>query len=529
MNIARTAARGLGRRTRRALLAAAASVALAAAALPPAADAASVTKSSAGTLFYQAQTDEANRVTIAGTGFLGEVSVHDAGAPINGVGGGCDRVSANEVRCSVRRLDVQLGDNADRFTTSTGLPTLVQGGDGPDRYVHTALAGIPTEVTFIGGTGRDTADYSAIAGTVGVNVTKDDLAGDGRRPEFGPNGDRDNIRNDVEVLVGSPFADVLGGSDFALPDEFSGGRGDDVMSGFGGDDVFRMGSSADGADKVDGDAGRDTVDYSLRTRPVNVTLSSGGADDGELLLERDQIDNVEVAFGGRGLDNLVAPPGSTAAFELHGGPGGDNLFGSDGPDSLHGDAGDDFVRAGGGDDLVFAADGEAERKVDCGAGFEKVLIDSQDLGAFRADPTKIVACGNLILQSPVGRSRLSPARLRARAGEPARLELSWTHPRGWRRLDKVELLLEHRGSRIARIVLDQQSGRISGGGRGVELIAGQSAVRPGPARRKRVQIRLALRLGERLAGRTLAVKAAASDDDGTRQPPRLAGRIHVLP
>jgi hypothetical protein len=125
----------------------------------------------------------------------------------------------------------------------------------------------------------------------------------------------------------------------------------------------------------------------------------------------------------------------------------------------------------------------------------------------------------------VGTFRLSPRTLTARAGRPASWRLAWTHPLGWKRLDRIELRLESRGKPVGRIALDQQARRLRARGPAVRLVAGHSAV---AGRGKRLTARLTLRVAKRYAGRTLVARLAARDDDGSRQGWRKAGRLRVL-
>jgi hypothetical protein len=125
----------------------------------------------------------------------------------------------------------------------------------------------------------------------------------------------------------------------------------------------------------------------------------------------------------------------------------------------------------------------------------------------------------------VGTFRLSPRTLTARPGRPASWRLAWTHPLGWKRLDRIELRLESRGKPVGRVALDQQTRRLRASGPAVQLVAGRSKVAGGG---KRLTARLTLRIAKRYAGRTLVARLAARDDDGTRQGWRQAGRLRVL-
>ena len=110
----------------------------------------------------------------------------------------------------------------------------------------------------------------------------------------------------------------------------------------------------------------------------------------------------------------------------------------------------------------------------------------------------------------------------------ARWKLAWTHPLDWKRLDQVVLRLEHRGNPVGRVVVDQETRRLRASGRAVRLVREGSAVSRGQAGGKRVTATIALQIAQRYTGRTLVAKVAASDDSGTRQGFRTAGRIRVL-
>jgi hypothetical protein len=375
-------------------------------------------------------------------------------------------------------------------------------------------------VTFSGGGGRDTAAYTRTGqdGSFEVRVTKaDNLANDGRFDTLSGFRDADGIQNDVEHVIGSPMRDVIDGSRATSSAQvFEGLAGDDVMIGNTGDDVFVAGTEADGADVIEGGAGKDAVDYSGRAEPVTVRLGNGVADDGEAG-ERDAVAGVEVVRGGGDADELVAAPNTLRTpHELYGGPGPDVLEGGDGGDTLDGGPSSDVVKGFAGSDRLHMRDGLFDSFIDCGIGSDSVVIDQID------KRVGILGCEQQF--SIVGRARLVPRAPKVRAGGVARLELTWTHPRGWRELDEVRLLLEHRGRRIGRIAFDQESGRVRGGGRGVRLAGARTAAPRG----RSVSVRLALRIARVHAGRTLTVKVDASEDDGTRQAPARAGRIRVL-
>lgn len=90
------------------------------------------------------------------------------------------------------------------------------------------------------------------------------------------------------------------------------------------------------------------------------------------------------------------------------------------------------------------------------------------------------------------------------------------------------LRLDYRGTPVGKVVLDQDTRRLHASGRSVRLVPGRSAVSNGEAGGKRVTATLVLRIAKRYAGRTLVAKVAASDDNGTRQGFRTAGRVRVM-
>ena len=148
----------------------------------------------------------------------------------------------------------------------------------------------------------DTADYATRI--AGLTIDLDGAADDGETAEA------DNVRPDVERLLGGDGDDTLTGNN--ATNELDGGDGNDVLDlGRGTLDV------AIGRD------GTDTVTYSTRTAPVIADLD-GLPDDGEAG-ENDRISaDVENLTGGSANDRLT---GSPDANVLNGGTGNDVLDG----------------------------------------------------------------------------------------------------------------------------------------------------------------------------------------------------------
>jgi Ca2+-binding RTX toxin-like protein len=179
-----------------------------------------------------------------------------------------------------------------------GKGDVLNGGEGNDRFTMGPIANCADEV--IGGTGRDTVDYQYRS--EGLIITIDNAANDGEPSE------NDNVKNDVEVVVGGSGNDTITGG--SGNDELHGGAGDDVLNGGAGNDtlignagndilnggagddlfenagddpVFANSASVTtddkgaGADIINGGPGLDKVTYAGRTLPVYVTLCTDSA------------------------------------------------------------------------------------------------------------------------------------------------------------------------------------------------------------------------------------------------------------
>lgn len=237
----------------------------------------------------------------------------------------------------------------------------VEGGSGDD-----VLVAGTTGAFLIGNAGDD-----AITGSPGEDVL---LGADGAdRIAAGAGDDIVIGMGGADVIAGEDGADELHGFDGA--DALDGGAGDDRLEGSAGDDALRGGSGDDqllpgwgvdwmdggpGADRFDGSGeGADTVSYSTRTSPVDVTLAATlavvGGNDGEAG-EGDDLAGIESVVGGGGSDRLT---------------------GGAGAETLDGGAGIDTFDAGAGDDILLAVDRERE-SVACGDGADRAEVDAKD-------------------------------------------------------------------------------------------------------------------------------------------------------
>jgi uncharacterized delta-60 repeat protein len=216
------------------------------------------------------------------------------------------------------------------------------GGDGND----TLKAGSGRDY-FGGGSGSDTADYSDLNfATPALRLSLDGVANDGGKNE------RDNVLTDVEHVIGGPKADYIVGN--GLANRLDGFEGDDTIIGGSGNDTLVGG---DGVNVLSGGKGSDTVDFSLLTEAVTVSLMGAGpvkVRKGET----DSLVSVECVVGGKGNDRIVGSEGANVLSggagndTIVGGGGADGIFGGAGKDKLYGGAGNDYLEGGSGDDVI---------------------------------------------------------------------------------------------------------------------------------------------------------------------------------
>jgi Ca2+-binding RTX toxin-like protein len=257
------------------------------------------------------------------------------------------------------RLRADLGPGDDRSllgpggTICGGYRCGVRGGKGNDLLVGTDTSGNWLK----GGSGQDA--LIAIGSAV--------LSG-------GPGQDRS---------LGGPSTDFIGNRDGG--DDLLDGRGGrDQMHDRGGADEIRGGSdddfvySPDGADPEDdtiiGGSGNDALIRYCGACRISLDGVSNDGERGEA--ERDGVDveNVDV-------ENWTPDrqePIGTGADRLIGSKGANFLAGTRGADLLAGLSGRDQMFAGGGNDVVRAADGKRDRRISCGPGHDRAVLDRFD-------------------------------------------------------------------------------------------------------------------------------------------------------
>ncbi|MFL5735827.1 MAG: calcium-binding protein [Actinomycetota bacterium] len=361
-----------------------------------------------GVLTYRDAPGRADSVFLTSTASSGETfDVDVASATVMHAGAGCMRVGAYRVTCSgVVSAAIFLGGGNDTLGVDSGaLRRVVQGGSGNDRlfggYGHDVLrggagddevdAGVSDEAIVRGGPGQD-----FLGGSSGPDTLIGGDGGDGLIGRAGPDhllGGRGNdlvvgfhagniggtpSGPDTDVLEGGLGVDLLEGGPAA--DRLIGGPGSDSLDGGGGSDVFR---ADPGSDFINGggSSGRDTVDYSRRVRPVNVT-DDRIANDG-VTGERDDVTVVKAVLGGSGDDSVSIDV--LAPARLFGNDGNDTLstavggaiFGGHGDDNLIASGASTIVRGEAGDDHLSTADGIPD--IDsCGPGDDSVDADASD-------------------------------------------------------------------------------------------------------------------------------------------------------
>lgn len=311
-------------------------------------------------------------------------------------------------------------DGANRLTGNGGNDTL-SGGLGDD-----ILTGGAGNDALTGGDGNDTADYSASAGAVTVNLASGAASG----------GDaQGDTLNAIENVIGSILADTLTAS--AAANALAGGDGDDtvsyaasasrvvvdlasgkgsgghaagdklssienltgsgfndvlvgtgtanVLDGGGGNDILSGGA---GADVLIGGLGLDTVTYHDSSAGVVVDLSlgtaSGGDAAGDMLSSFENVTGSDFADaltgdGGAnrlyGLDGDDAISGGDSRDVLAGGDGADTLNGDNGNDALKGEGGNDIIDGGAGNDSLNG--GAGDDALTGGTGNDSYVVDSE--------------------------------------------------------------------------------------------------------------------------------------------------------
>ncbi len=257
-----------------------------------------------------------------------------------------------------------LGTNDSETLNGTDGDDVIRGLDGNDSLFggagnDTLIGGLGSD-TLDGGDGIDTVDYSGSSEGIFIADFRafitgfpNSSAGEGRG---------DTLSDNIENIIGTPFADRLVGTNDA--NVLDGNGGADLLIGLGGADTLIGNTSL-----------RVAAGYTLSGAGVNVNLETGIGLGGDA--EGDVLINIRRVFGSRFNDTLTGvndalASGSNLAGELAGGDGDDLITGGAANDSLNGGLGDDTLIGGAGNDTL--VDERGDNVIDAGAGDDFISI-----------------------------------------------------------------------------------------------------------------------------------------------------------
>jgi Ca2+-binding RTX toxin-like protein len=312
------------------------------------------------------------RIRVVAAGLDAKFAASAVKAVTVNAGDGSDVVNA----AGVDRPTVLNGGAGNDTLTSGPAADALNGGDGDD----TLDAGLGSDFLSGGDGSEDRATYAAR--TAAVTASLDNVANDGVA------GEKDDVRSDVEQLVGGGGSDTLTGD--AAINLLIGNGGNDTLYGKDGEDALFGNAGNDqlygqgGIDTLDGGIGTDylsggngygdVVNYGLRTVPVNVSLD--GVNNDGAAGEKDFVAaDIEAIIGGSAADTLTGDAGSNF---IYGGAGDDLIRGGGGNDLLIGDAGRDRLYGQAGDDALVGADSGEPDYVDGGTGSDLGQLDDAD-------------------------------------------------------------------------------------------------------------------------------------------------------
>ncbi len=284
----------------------------------------------------------------------------------NVVGGSLgDNLNGNANANSINGADgndtINGGNGADVLNGGNGIDLLSGGSDNDqliggandDTYRFDTDVALGTDTIDESAGGLDTLNFSSTTTrsvTVKLNSAAIQVVNAGLSLILGAN-------NTIENVMGGSQNDVLIGN--SLANVFSGGDGNDNMTGGAGDDLYNFDSDvALGADVInESGGGIDTLNFSSTTiRIVSVNLSNAALQviNAGLSLTLGAGNTVENVIGGSLGDTLV---GNTLANAFTGGPGNDSITGGAGDDTYVFDTdvalgADTLNEAGGGFDTL---------------------------------------------------------------------------------------------------------------------------------------------------------------------------------
>src|SRR5215510_4069542 len=283
-----------------------------------------------------------------------------AGVAMSLVTGGTGGDAAGDVYVSIENI---YGTAFDDSLEGNDLPNTILAGAGDD-----VIRGLGGNDWLSGGAGNDTfypgEGNDTLYGGTGIDTVRYDDSPVG--VVVGPGGD---VLGDIEVIIGSTFADHLTGTSGA--EEIDAGGGDDELKGGGGNDTLDGGEGNDQAFFA-GSRSDYLITFDTATDTYTVADLRAGSPDGA-----DQVCNVETVIFSDGVvpasSLLESPPdgpvvgddgdnaltGTFFGDELQGLGSNDTLSGLGGADTLEGGAGDDTLDGGMGSDTASYASADA--------------------------------------------------------------------------------------------------------------------------------------------------------------------------
>jgi len=272
------------------------------------------------------------------------------------------------------RVSAQFASGTDTFAATGAFtdPILYVNTGGND----TASGGAADDVFLGANTGAETFNgrngNDKLVGRDGADVLD---GGDGNdRLEGGPG---DDIVKDSEFSTsGTSFPDTLLGEDGN--DQVIAGGGEDTMDGGNGDDRLVDGGALAQRDTARGGAGRDTLTISSSGFELALSGPASGQDGAQVLSSNVTASGIETLVGSNGGDVFRAGINpTTAAIDLRGESGNDQITGTAGRNVITGGAGTDTLNGADGDDIVDAKGGESSATadtIDCGGGAADLAV-----------------------------------------------------------------------------------------------------------------------------------------------------------
>jgi hypothetical protein len=196
---------------------------------------------------------------------------------------------------------------------------------------------------------------------------------------------------------------------------------------------------------------------------------------------------------------------------IDGGAGDDVLTASFRSDVVIGGPGRDVLDGGAGNDQLLAQDATPDT-LHGGPGIDTAQRDAVDT----LDGVESVQA------QPLGRLRLAPDVMRARAGRWSPLTVSWTHPKSWRELREIYVGFYRDAKQLGMINIRPQQEQLATSG-AVQIMANARVAHGG----RQVTARLHFRLARRLTGQQLRIAVTATERHGRTQSEPDAGLVRL--